>query len=53
MSDETGESGDPELPTARFGRFELVQRLDAGGMAELFLALEHGLHGLERVVVIK
>ena len=50
MADETG---DPELPTARFGRFELVQRLDAGGMAEIFLALEHGPHDFERVVVIK
>ncbi|MBM4380295.1 MAG: serine/threonine protein kinase, partial [Deltaproteobacteria bacterium] len=45
--------GDTELPTARFGRFELAQRLDTGGMAEIFLALERGLHGFERVVVIK
>ncbi len=37
----------------RLGRYELVQRIDVGGMAEIFLALEHGLHGFERLVVIK
>lgn len=35
------------------GRYELVSRLAVGGMAELFLARERGLAGLERLVVIK
>jgi phosphate/phosphite/phosphonate ABC transporter binding protein len=37
----------------RLGRFELVSRLATGGMAEIFLASERGVHGLERLVVIK
>ncbi|MBE2248580.1 MAG: serine/threonine protein kinase, partial [Myxococcus sp.] len=43
----------PALPRRHLGRFELVHRLDIGGMAEIFLALERGLHGFERLVVIK
>lgn len=35
------------------GRYELVTRLATGGMAELFLARERGIAGLERLVVIK
>jgi eukaryotic-like serine/threonine-protein kinase len=35
------------------GRYELVHRLDIGGMAEIFPALERGPHGFERLVVIK
>jgi eukaryotic-like serine/threonine-protein kinase len=48
--------GDPLSPdSARvtLGRFELVYRLDVGGMAEIFLALERGAHAFERLVVIK
>ena len=37
----------------KLGRFELVQKIATGGMAEIFLASERGLHGLDRVVVIK
>jgi phosphate/phosphite/phosphonate ABC transporter binding protein len=37
----------------RLGRFELVCRLATGGMAEIFLASERGVHGLERLVVVK
>ncbi len=37
----------------KIGRYELVSRLAVGGMAELFLARERGLAGLERLVVIK
>jgi|GEM_PF-631773 len=36
-----------------FGRYELVAHLATGGMAEIFLARERGLAGLERLVVIK
>jgi serine/threonine-protein kinase len=45
----------PEQPLARvhLGRFELVHRLEVGGMAEIFLALERSAHDFERVVVIK
>lgn len=35
------------------GRYELLTRLATGGMAELFLARERGLAGLERIVVVK
>ncbi|MFU8805067.1 MAG: serine/threonine protein kinase, partial [Bradymonadaceae bacterium] len=35
------------------GRYELLTRLATGGMAELFLARERGIAGLERLVVIK
>jgi eukaryotic-like serine/threonine-protein kinase len=40
-------------PEAAIGRYELLTRLAVGGMAEIFLALEHGLGGMERTVVIK
>jgi len=39
--------------TADLGKYELVSRLAMGGMAELFLAREKGMAGLERLVVIK
>lgn len=35
------------------GKYELVSRLATGGMAEVFLARERGIAGLERLVVIK
>lgn len=35
------------------GKYELVTKLATGGMAELYLARERGLAGLERLVVIK
>ncbi len=44
---------DSSSPRVHLGRFELVHRLEVGGMAEIFLALERGLHDFERVVVIK
>ena len=37
----------------RLGRYEILDRLAYGGMAEIFLARERGMGGLERVVVIK
>jgi serine/threonine-protein kinase len=37
----------------RFGRYELVERLAIGGMAELFLATTSGEHGFAKHVVIK
>ncbi|MEW5854423.1 MAG: serine/threonine-protein kinase, partial [Myxococcota bacterium] len=34
-------------------RYEILQKLAAGGMAELFLAKQSGMEGFEKVVVIK
>ncbi|HEY4243441.1 MAG TPA: protein kinase [Kofleriaceae bacterium] len=36
-----------------FGRYQLVERLAVGGMAELFLATAPGEHGFQKKVVIK
>ena len=41
-----------EFPIA-FGRYQLVERLAVGGMAELFLAEVKGEHGFAKKVVIK
>ncbi|MBA3541757.1 MAG: serine/threonine protein kinase, partial [Deltaproteobacteria bacterium] len=38
---------------AGFGRYQLVERLAVGGMAELFLATAPGEHGFQKKVVIK
>jgi eukaryotic-like serine/threonine-protein kinase len=37
----------------RFGRFELRKRIGAGGMAEVFLAVEHLSEGAARLAVLK
>lgn len=37
----------------RFGRYEIVERLAVGGMAELFRARSQGAHGFERDLVVK
>ena len=44
---------EPPPPPARLGRFEVVERLAVGGMAEVFLAKERGAAGLERLVVVE
>jgi serine/threonine-protein kinase len=36
-----------------FGRYQLVERLAVGGMAELFIATSPGEHGFQKKVVIK
>jgi serine/threonine protein kinase len=41
-----------EFPV-NFGRYQLVERLAMGGMAELFLATSPGEHGFQKRVVIK
>jgi serine/threonine-protein kinase len=48
-SEAMGEAGAP----AHIGRYEIVGRLAAGGMAEVFLARLKGPHGFETPVVIK
>src|SRR5436190_2181510 len=46
-------SGSGPQQSQRFGKYELIRRLAAGGMAEIFLAKETGLSGFERLLVIK
>ena len=41
-----------EFPVG-FGKFQLVERLALGGMAELFVATSPGEHGFQKKVVIK
>src|SRR5688500_16121726 len=40
-------------PGARLGRYEIIRRLDIGGMAEIFLARRRGPEGIEKQVVLK
>lgn len=41
-----------DLPS-RFGKYELLERIATGGMAEVFLARSFGLEGFEKRLVIK
>ncbi len=45
-------TGHPALP-ARFGRYELVDHIATGGMAEVFLARSFGVQGFQKHVVVK
>jgi len=36
-----------------FGRYRLIRRIAAGGMAQIFLAVQRGPHGFEKVAVLK
>jgi eukaryotic-like serine/threonine-protein kinase len=36
-----------------FGRYRLIKRIAVGGMAEIYSAIEHGLEGVRRKVVVK
>lgn len=40
-------------PGARVGKYEIVQRLACGGMAEIYLARASGIHGFEKYIVLK
>jgi len=44
---------DPLSPGLRLGRYELIQRLAVGGMAEIYLARATGIEGFEKLVVLK
>jgi len=41
-----------QIPS-KIGRYEVIDRLATGGMAEVFICSEHGMAGLERLVVVK
>lgn len=38
---------------AQFGKYSLLSHLATGGMAEVWLARQHGIEGFEKIVVIK
>lgn len=46
-------AGGGELLPRQFGKYTLLRRLAAGGMAELFLALHRSVAGFEKLIVIK
>src|SRR5207245_10595658 len=36
-----------------FGRYELLKKMAKGGMGEVFLARQQGVHGFEKLLVVK
>ncbi len=47
------EAGAAETLPRQFGKYTLMRKLAAGGMAEIFLALHRSMAGFEKLVVIK
>src|SRR5947209_5088055 len=47
------EAGPAETLPRQFGKYTLLRKLAAGGMAEIFLALHRSMAGFEKLVVIK
>ncbi len=45
--------GERSLGGERFGKYQLLRELAAGGMAQIFLAVYQGLEGFNRVVAVK
>jgi serine/threonine-protein kinase len=43
----------PAFTPCDFGRYQLLERLAVGGMAEIFRARQSGAHGFEKILVIK
>ncbi|MDF1565048.1 MAG: serine/threonine-protein kinase [Deltaproteobacteria bacterium] len=41
------------MDPTQYGRYELVKRLAAGGMAQVWLARQSGLEGFEKLLVVK
>ena len=50
---ETASALGPGGALRRFGRYELIERIDEGGMSDIFTATMRGAKGFERVLVIK
>ncbi|MFS8066288.1 MAG: serine/threonine protein kinase [Byssovorax sp.] len=48
-----GAAAGGEVMPKQFGKYTLLRRLAAGGMAELFLALHRSVAGFEKLIVIK
>src|SRR3954469_18470717 len=42
----------PEIPTV-YGKYQLIELLARGGMAEVYKAKAHGVEGFEKILVIK
>src|SRR5215467_8547866 len=51
-SERTGPTPGSKLP-ATFGKYSILGHLATGGMAEVYLARQAGMHGFEKIVVIK
>src|SRR3954470_6439560 len=47
------EGSPAETLPRQFGKYTLLRKLSAGGMAELFLALHRSVAGFEKLIVIK
>ncbi len=41
------------MESIEFGRYRLIRRIAQGGMAQIFLAVQRGPHGFEKVAVLK
>lgn len=50
---QDGKEGANVTPGERIGRYELIEQLGAGGMAEIFKARSTGPGGFQRTVVVK
>lgn len=53
LPDLPQEGAAPEALPRQFGKYTLLRRLAAGGMAEIFLALLRSMGGFEKLIVIK
>ncbi len=53
QSDSTIPAGGQLPVPERIGRYQVIDRLAVGGMAEVFICIERQLAGLERLVVVK
>ncbi|MEM9453179.1 MAG: serine/threonine-protein kinase [Myxococcota bacterium] len=51
--DASGRHARGLLPGTRMGRYTLLHRLAAGGMAELYVARQGGIEGFEKIVALK